>query len=201
LIFYNYTVVPRSSVTVPAASYSRKTSVDEFIKGSSSVAHNEDLNELRQQLHSMKKQALVIMEQSRRSSENEKLALQQAQEALALKETAVTEAAKATPRVDYMLQLMNDSSLDMAGMLSEFDLCQLYPSCLLIRASASITQVLFWILLPKINALKLGPMCFLDLHWSMVLTSGLRLNVPDKSSDFKTARVKFAIFSTSAQGR
>jgi hypothetical protein len=33
------------------------------------------------------------MEQYRRSSEKEKLALQQAQEALALKEAAVTEAA------------------------------------------------------------------------------------------------------------
>ena len=65
----------------------------------------------------MKKQALVIMEQSRKSSEKEKIALQQAQEALALKEVAVTEAAQATSREDYMLQLMTDASLDMAGTL------------------------------------------------------------------------------------
>jgi hypothetical protein len=78
LVFDNYTVVPRPSDALPATSYSRKTPVDEFIESSSSVGQMEDLNELRQQLQSMKKQALVIMEQSRRSSEKEKLALQQA---------------------------------------------------------------------------------------------------------------------------
>jgi hypothetical protein len=46
----------------------------------------------------MKKQALMIMDQSRKSSEKEKLALHQAQEALALKEAAVTEAAQAAAR-------------------------------------------------------------------------------------------------------
>jgi hypothetical protein len=51
----------------------------------------------------MKKQALTIMEQSRKSSEKEKLVLQQAQEALALKETVVAEAVQATSREDYML--------------------------------------------------------------------------------------------------
>jgi hypothetical protein len=44
----------------------------------------------------MKKQELVVMEQSLKSSEREKIALQQAQEALALKEAVVTEAAQAT---------------------------------------------------------------------------------------------------------
>jgi hypothetical protein len=68
----------------------------------------------------MKKQALVIMEPSRKSSEREKLALQQAQEALALKETAITEATEATSRENYMLQLMNDSILDMTGTLRKF---------------------------------------------------------------------------------
>jgi tRNA U34 5-carboxymethylaminomethyl modifying GTPase MnmE/TrmE len=119
LVFDNYTVVPRSSDALPAASYSRKTSVVEFIEGSSSAAQNEDLDELRQQLQSMKKQALVIMEQSRRSPQREKLALQQAQEALALKETAVTESAEATSRENYVLQLMNDSSLYMTGTFFE----------------------------------------------------------------------------------
>jgi hypothetical protein len=57
------------------------------------------------------------MEQSRKSSEKEKQALQQAQEAITLKEAAVAEAAQATSREDYMLQLMTDASLDMAGML------------------------------------------------------------------------------------
>jgi hypothetical protein len=60
------------------------------------------------------------MEQSRKSSEKEKIALQQAQEALALKEAAVTEATQATSREDY--KLMTDASLDMAGMLRLFEL-------------------------------------------------------------------------------
>jgi uncharacterized protein YpiB (UPF0302 family) len=46
------------------------------------------LEELRQQLQYMKKQTLKIMEQSRKSSEREKIALQQAQEAIAAKEAA-----------------------------------------------------------------------------------------------------------------
>ena len=116
LIFVNYTVVPPSAA-LPATSYSKRSSADKFIWGSSSAAQNEDLDELRQQLQSMKKQSLVIMEQSRRLSENEKLAVQQAREAISLKETAVAEAAEATSREIFMLQLMNDASLDMTGTL------------------------------------------------------------------------------------
>jgi hypothetical protein len=56
------------------------------------------------------------MEQSRKSSEREKIALQQAHEALALKEAAVDEAMQGTSREDDMLELMTEASLDMAGM-------------------------------------------------------------------------------------
>ena len=121
LIFDNYTVVP-SSTALPAVSCSRKSSADEYIGGSSSAAQNEDLDELRQQLQSMKKQALVIMEQSRKSSENEKRAVQQAQEAILLKETAVAEAAEATRRENLMLELMTEASLEMAGMFLKLNL-------------------------------------------------------------------------------
>jgi peptidoglycan hydrolase CwlO-like protein len=75
------------------------------------------LEELRQQLQSVKKQTLMIMEQSRKSSEREKIALQQAQDAMAAKENAVAEAAAASARENCMLELMAESSLDMAGML------------------------------------------------------------------------------------
>jgi hypothetical protein len=44
----------------------------------------------------MKKQSLIVMDQSRKSSERAKIALQQAQEALDLKESAVAEALQAT---------------------------------------------------------------------------------------------------------
>jgi F0F1-type ATP synthase membrane subunit b/b' len=73
--------------------------------------------ELRQQLQAMKKQAITIMDQSRKSSEREKIALGQAQEARKLKETAVAEALQATARENCMLELMTDASEDMAGTL------------------------------------------------------------------------------------
>jgi hypothetical protein len=44
----------------------------------------------------MKKQSLIIMEQSRKSSEKEKVSLQQAIDAIAEKETAVSEVAEAS---------------------------------------------------------------------------------------------------------
>jgi hypothetical protein len=66
----------------------------------------------------MKKQTITVMDQSRKSSEREKIALRQAHEALELKETAVPEALQATARENYMLELLTDASLDMAGMLA-----------------------------------------------------------------------------------
>ncbi|KAK1650529.1 hypothetical protein QYE76_068334 [Lolium multiflorum] len=115
LVFDNYTAAPGSSDALPAASFSRKTSIDDFVEDFFNADLLRDLDELRQQLQSMKKQALVVMEQSRKSSEREKIALQQAHEALTLKESTVAEAAKAASREDYMLDLMTDASLDMAG--------------------------------------------------------------------------------------
>ncbi|KAK1648690.1 hypothetical protein QYE76_066495 [Lolium multiflorum] len=55
------------------------------------------------------------MEQSRKSSEREKIALQQAQDAISEKDSAIAEAAAATSRENFMLQLLTDASLDMAG--------------------------------------------------------------------------------------
>jgi hypothetical protein len=46
----------------------------------------------------MKKQVITVIDQSRKSSDREKAALRQAQEALELKETAVAEALRATTR-------------------------------------------------------------------------------------------------------
>jgi hypothetical protein len=40
----------------------------------------------------MKKQSLIVMDQSRKSSEQEKIALQQAHEALVSKDSAIAEA-------------------------------------------------------------------------------------------------------------
>jgi hypothetical protein len=126
LVFDNYTAIPRSSDALPTSSYSRKTSADDFVEDSSNANPSPDLDELRHQLQSMKKQTLIVMEQLRRSSEREKIALQHAQEALTLKEAAVTEAAQAASREDYMLDLMTDASLDMAGMFRELDVLSLY---------------------------------------------------------------------------
>ena len=117
LIFVNYTSTPRPADAFPTSSYSKKMHVDdEFAEDSSSRGSTQDLEELRQQLQSMKKQALIIMEQFRKSSEKEMIALQQAQEAIAAKETAVAEAAHAASRENTVLELMIEASLDMAGM-------------------------------------------------------------------------------------
>jgi hypothetical protein len=123
LVFDNYTSTPRPSDALPASSYSKKMPVDdEFIDYSSSMGSAQDLEELREQLQSMKKQAHVIMEQSRRATERERIALQQAQEAIAAKEAAVTEAKQAASREDFILELLTEASLDMAGELCKLKL-------------------------------------------------------------------------------
>jgi hypothetical protein len=115
LIFDNYTATPPSD-PFPASCLKKPVAVEQF-EDSSSKGSAQDLEELRQQLQSVKKQTLMIMEQSRKSSEREKIALQQAQDAMAAKENAVAEAAAASARENCMLELMAESSLDMAGML------------------------------------------------------------------------------------
>ena len=116
LIFDNYSKTAGPSSASPATSRSKRIADDVLLDDSSSVNLNQlELAELRQQLQAMKKQSLIVMEQSHKSSEREKMALQQAQEALKLKDAAVAEALQATSRENYMLELLTDTSLDMAG--------------------------------------------------------------------------------------
>jgi uncharacterized protein involved in exopolysaccharide biosynthesis len=90
---------------------------DVFLDDSSCADSTQPkLAELRRQLQAMKKQAITIMDQSRKSSDRERTALRQAQEALELKETAVADALRATTREDYMLNLITEASQDMAGV-------------------------------------------------------------------------------------
>jgi hypothetical protein len=49
-------------------------------------------------------------------TKRENVALQEAKEALALRDTAVAEAAQDVSCEDYMLDLLTDASLDMAGV-------------------------------------------------------------------------------------
>ena len=74
----------------------------------------------------MKRQVVAVMDQSRKSSDREQAALQQAQETLRLKESATAEALRATKREEYMLDLLTDASQDMAGMLHLFSLLSFY---------------------------------------------------------------------------
>ena len=71
------------------------------------------------------------MDQSRNSSEKEKVALQQAQEAIAAKETDVAEAVQATSRENFMLELMTEASLELAGILLKPKLSLFFPCFLL----------------------------------------------------------------------
>ena len=68
-----------------------------------------------------------MMEQSRKASEQEELALQQAQDAMTEKDAAVAEAAAATSRENSMLQLLTDASLDMAGKFHCLYLASSFP--------------------------------------------------------------------------
>ena len=116
LIFDNYSKAAVPPSASPATSYSKLIADDVLLDDSSSENLNQlEIAELRQQLQAMKKQSLIVMDQSHKSSEREKMALQQAQEALKLKDAAVAEALQATSRENYMLDLLTDASLDMAG--------------------------------------------------------------------------------------
>jgi hypothetical protein len=118
LIFYNYTEAAGPSAASPTASRSTRTPADIFLDNSSCAdSVQQELAELRQQLQPMKKQVVTVMDQSRKSSEREKAALRQAQEALELKECAVADALRATAREDYMLELMTEACQDMVGVV------------------------------------------------------------------------------------
>ncbi|KAM0893482.1 hypothetical protein ACQ4PT_025098 [Festuca glaucescens] len=115
LIFDNYTGAGPSD-TSPAISHSTKVPGGASLDISSCPGSIEqEIADLRQQLQSMKKQTVTILEQSRKSSDREQTALRQAQEALELKETATSNAARSAQRESYMLDLMTDASQDMAG--------------------------------------------------------------------------------------
>jgi hypothetical protein len=113
LIFDNYTAVGLSN-TSPATSHSARAHVDVSL-GPDSIT--QEMAELQRQLQSMKKKTVIFMEQSHKSLDRERSALQQAQEALELKETTTANAAQSAQRENYMLVLMTDASHDMAGML------------------------------------------------------------------------------------
>jgi hypothetical protein len=78
LVFDNYTEAAGPSDTSPAASHSKRTLDDVFLDDSSCADSLQELAELQQQLQSMKRQAMVVMDQSRKSSNREQAALQQA---------------------------------------------------------------------------------------------------------------------------
>ncbi|KAK1682381.1 hypothetical protein QYE76_043229 [Lolium multiflorum] len=80
----------------------------------STVALVADSRQTIDWMKSVKKQSLILMEQSRESSEKEKIALQRAQDAISERDTAVAEADAAASRENSMLQLLTDASLDMA---------------------------------------------------------------------------------------
>jgi hypothetical protein len=120
-VFDNYSVVDGPLSACPAPSRSQQTPGDILPDDSSGAdSAQQEMAELRQQLQAMKKQAITIMDQSRKSSDREKIALRQAQEAMKLKEIAVAEALQAIARENCMLELMTDASGDMAGTLHLF---------------------------------------------------------------------------------
>ena len=81
-----------------------------------------EMEDLRQQLQSMKKQTMTALEQARKSSDREQAALLRAQESLESEKTANAKATRSAERENYMLDLMSDASQDMAGTI-------LFPPC------------------------------------------------------------------------
>jgi hypothetical protein len=74
-----------------------------------------EMEDLRQQLQLLKKQAVTALDQARKSSDREQAALLQTQEARDLEKAATLSATRSAERESYMLDLMTDASLDMAG--------------------------------------------------------------------------------------
>ncbi|KAK1670146.1 hypothetical protein QYE76_058305 [Lolium multiflorum] len=105
LVFDNYTPSSTPSNVSPSSSRSKRTLADATPVEDSLPRELDELRNLY-----AKKQTLVMMEKSRKSSEAEKIALQQAREAVAAKEIAASEAEKATTRENFMLELMNEAS-------------------------------------------------------------------------------------------
>ncbi|KAK1692138.1 hypothetical protein QYE76_008835 [Lolium multiflorum] len=116
LICDNYTGAAGPSNAPPAVSHSARAPGGVYLDDSSCAdSILEEVADLRQQLQAMKKQAVTVMDQSRKSSDREQAALRQAQEALELKESATASASRAAQHENYMLDLMTDASQDMAG--------------------------------------------------------------------------------------
>jgi arginine deiminase len=76
-----------------------------------------EMEDMRQQLQLLKKQAVTALDQARKSSDRKQTALLQAQESLKSEKTAAAKAIRSAERENYMLDLMTDSSQDMAGAL------------------------------------------------------------------------------------
>jgi hypothetical protein len=118
LIFDDYTEAVGPSNASPATSHSTRAPGGVFLDDSSCADSNhQELADLRQQLQAMRKEAVIVMDQSCKSSDCEQTALRQAHEALELKESATADASRAIKRENYMLDLMTGASQDMAGML------------------------------------------------------------------------------------
>jgi hypothetical protein len=72
-VFDNYSETARPSSASPAASHSKRIPDDVFLDDSSCANSDQlELPELRQQLQAIKKQSLIVMEQSHKLSEREK---------------------------------------------------------------------------------------------------------------------------------
>jgi hypothetical protein len=93
---------------------------------------DQEIADLQQQLQSMKKQTVIVLDQSRKSSDREQAALRQAQEAHELKEMATAKTTRSAQRESCMLNLMTDASQDMAGMLL-LSPCCFYVSLLMLH--------------------------------------------------------------------
>src|SRR6266480_7101658 len=100
---------PCTAIIVYDPSLTKEIPSDNFAEESSNYIPDEDVDSMRRELADTKKQVLLIMNQHKKS-------IERLQEALAQKDAATAEAIAAGSRETYMLELMKESSLDMAGV-------------------------------------------------------------------------------------
>jgi hypothetical protein len=121
-----------TDIVVYAPPLTKELPDDNFDEESTNDIPDDDVDSMRRELVDAKKQVLLIMSQHKKSVEK-------LREAQAQKDAAAAEAVAVSSRETYMLELMKESSLDMAGVYlvlsyaGIFAVVSLIPYFLLLR--------------------------------------------------------------------
>lgn len=121
LFFYDYTKTECLDTSHAAAK--TREAFSEAADSSAPVipySTQMEMEDLRQQIQMLKNQAMIALDQGRKSLEREKLASLEAQKSANLEQIATAEATRAAEREQYMIELMTTASQDVAGTYPSF---------------------------------------------------------------------------------